>query len=304
MAVTLRQASALATAAAAMALACGTAEGPTVAVAVEPQPSVAEVRTPRVTANQPASPQDLGPIVLITTGQSNATGADKDGVPPGIPDATIPEWLDDLYYNDGSHAFGPLRVSPHGLVFSHELALAERLKGAGFRVAVIKITKGATFANRWTPPGAPGSAASRFYPELSEALAALPAQFPRAVRYRFVVTWDQGEAEARSSKLDTVMSWPASFAAIKKEIWARVHAQFPGASLLEPFVVRTYTQITGGTFPGVFPKLQASVVSQPNHLIDSDDVGYRSDGVHRLGTGQLVIGNRIADVAIAELRGG
>ncbi|HVY27036.1 MAG TPA: hypothetical protein VHB79_10815 [Polyangiaceae bacterium] len=257
-------------------------------------------RQPPVDCSSPGA--SFEPVVLINPGQSNATGADRKSLPAGIPDASIPEWLDDLYYKDGAHAFGPLRTSPHGAVFSHEVALALRLQAAGFHPAVIKITKGGSYSNRWTPPGAPGSAAAMFYPELSEALAALPAQFPCARHFRFVVTWDQGESEARSEKLEVVMAWPKNFVAIKNEIWARVHAQFADAVLLEPFVVRTYTHITGATFPDVFPGLQASVVSAPNHLIDSDDVGYRNDGVHRLGSGQIIIGNRIADVAIGELR--
>jgi hypothetical protein len=265
------------------------------------EPVAAKVqRSPHADCSRPGA--SFAPVVLITTGQSNATGADKNGLPAGVPDPSVPEWLDDLYYNDGSHSFGPLRTSPHGSVFSHEVALAFRLKAAGFYPAVIKVTKGASFSNRWTPPGLPGSAAAMFYPELSEALAALPAQFPCAKHFHFVVTWDQGESEARSDKLDVVMAWPKNFAAIKSEIWARVHAQFADATLLEPFVVRTYTQIKGATHPDVFPGLQASVVSAPNHLIDSDDVGYRNDGVHRLGSGQIMIGNRIADVAIGELQ--
>lgn len=303
MGILVRGRAALAVAVAVLSVACGARDQLYIGQLGEQEPKLESTKTPRVSANDRGSPASLfEPVVLINPGQSNATGADKQGLPPGIPDASIPEWLNDLYYNDGPRAFGPLRVSPHGAVFSHEVALALRLKAAGYRVAVIKITKGGTFANRWTPPGAPGSAAYKFYPELSEALAALPAQFPRDRRFRFIVTWDQGEEEARSEKLPVVMSWPQNFAAIKAEIWARIHAQFADATLLEPFVIRTYTRITGGTFPGVLPGLQASVVSTPSHLIDSDDVGYRNDGVHRLGSGQLLLGNRIADVALSELQ--
>lgn len=72
-------------------------------------------------------------------------GADWRSAPAGLPDPSVPFWLDDYYYNDGAHAFGPLAVSRHANVFAHELRTAQRLKQAGLDVAVIKLVQGATF---------------------------------------------------------------------------------------------------------------------------------------------------------------
>lgn len=246
------------------------------------------------TGGAPDAPPRHRAFCLVYIGQSNMCGADWRGVPVGLPDATIPLWLNDFYYNDGTHAFGPLRVSTHGLVFSHEIRAAQRFREAGYDVAVIKLTQGATYINRWIPGAKAPSAASKVYVELAEAVAALPAQFPPDTDITYFWTWDQGEEEARYKDVVTVQAWSDDFALIRAGVEAILGP-------VDPYVIRTSSNIAGKTFPGVLEAEQASVVSRPEHLIDTNDVPLRTDDLHRTGPGQNMVGERLADVMLRDV---
>jgi hypothetical protein len=242
-----------------------------------------------------AKPASHTTYVLFYAGQSNMVGADWRNAPAGLPDPSVPFWLDDYYYGDGAHAFGPLAVSHHASVFAHELRTAQRLKQAGLDVAVIKLVQGATFINRWLPDFPPPSAGSKVYAELSEAVAALPARYPAGTKLVYLWTWDQGEAEARHRDLKVVESWAQSF--------RRIQAGFEAIlGPLDPYVIRTCSTLSHKTFPGELEAQQASVVSRPSHLINTDDLEYRSDNLHRTGASQNIVGDRVADAMLQDIR--
>jgi hypothetical protein len=221
--------------------------------------------------------------VLIYAGQSNMVGANTIGTPAGLPDSSIPMWLNDFFYDDGTHAFGDMRVSTHASVFSHEIATARYLQSNGLSVAIIKLVQGATFSNRWVPLAGVGSPGSKFYPELAEAWAALPAKFPGETVFLPIFIFDQGEEEARYSDLPTVQAWGENHALIV----AGVRGVVGRLSLY--YVVRTCSTITGETFPGVLEGEQQGAV--PNgRWFDTNWATFEADNVHRLGSSQNTLG--------------
>jgi len=232
-------------------------------------------------------------VLLEFLQQSNGTGSDSRSAPSGLPDPSIPFWVNDFYYHDGPLRFEPLdvRVAHHG-VYAHELQTALRLKQAGFQVAVIKLTKGGTFINRWLPGKPLGEQA---FAELAQAWAAVPAQFPDESAFTPLWIVDQGEEEARYHQQPGVEKWSEYFFQVQAEVERIVGAE------LSPYVVATSSTIAGKTFPGVLEAQQASVVKAPSHLIPTNDLAFQPDNVHRTGAAQNALGDRIADVLLTEL---
>jgi len=222
-------------------------------------------------------------VLLDVVQQSNGTGTDQHDAPSGLPDPSIPFWVNDFYYHDGPLRFEPLnvRVSHHGY-FSHEIRTAQALKEAGRHVAVIKLTKGATYLSRWLPGKAMGDLALA---ELAQAWAALPAQFPEGSVFHPIWIVDQGEEEARYFDQPSVERWSGYFRKIQTAVEGVV------GEPLSPYVVRTSSLIRGKTFPGVLEAQQAAVAG---HLFTTEDLEVQSDGVHRTGRAQNILGDRIA----------
>lgn len=240
-------------------------------------------------------------VVPINAGQSNQLGADKLNPPANLPDVSIPFIVNDLHYNDGTHAFGPLDVWKHGLVYSHEISELRTLQAAGYRTAGIKIVKGATFINRWIPScNASGCAAYFFYPQLAEAVGLLPAQFPDATTFVFLFNWDQGEEEARYNSLPTVQHWSEDFGSVWAGVQSTILGVMPNAVILPPYVMQTDSLITGKTFPGVLEGEQQSVTIA-SHIFNKTGYSKISDGVHLQGTSQTALGLVVGAQYVADL---
>ncbi len=235
--------------------------------------------------------------LLLVAGQSNAAGTDKANPPAGLPDASIPLWRNSYYDNSGSHTWDALDLDrTHGLTYSHEVATARAVQAAGYRVGVIKLTQGSTYMNRWVPGAKVGWAGSKFYAEISEAMAAAPAAFPGATDFVVHFIWDQGEAEARYFDEPTVRKWHQQYVLVRggveQAVGGPVHAH----------IVRTSSVIVGKTFPGVLEEQQALSADDPEHLHNTDDATVRKDGVHRAGAFQSLLGaQRIAPRVLADI---
>jgi hypothetical protein len=237
--------------------------------------------------------------ILILNGQSNAVGASTDSRPAGLPDASIPMWRQDYYYNDGPHAFVPMNVYPRNNTFGQEIALARALQAAGKTVAVIKLVRGATYITRWLPTMYVGQV---FYPELAEAWAAAHVLFP-GKQLVPLWTWDQGQEEGvythtnQAAALAVVKAWSDNFAIVRSNVQATI-------GHTSPYVIQTSRNMTGHTFPWVIEDEQASVVDVPSHLIPTDDLALKSDGKHYTGAAQNTLGARTAAVILTDIAAG
>jgi hypothetical protein len=242
-------------------------------------------------ACSPAPPLEevlMGVHPRICLGQSNLTGSDKTGLPTVLPNAACELWLNDYHYNDGTHAWGPLRVSPHSDVFSHEVQTSLRLLAAGIISPVIKLSQGATFSNRWRPDFGGESAGTKVYKEIVEAMSKLRDRYPGLTIFPPFLVVDQGEAEARYKDLPTIRGWADNWNLVSSTVQNDV------GSDPDIIVVRTCSTIEGKTFPGVLEEVQASICA-PEDLINTNDLEYKIDNVHRKGTSQNIVGDRIAD---------
>lgn len=241
-------------------------------------------------------PEPVLPVVYVLLEylqQSNGAGTDVRDPPAGIPDASIPFWSNDLAKLDGPREFRALDVRAETAgTFSHEIRTAQRLKQAGHRVAVIKLTKGGSFINRWIP-GAYISDVGE--PELRLAWATLPSLFPEGTRLVPIWVVDQGESEARYFDQPSVEKWSSFFLLVQAQLESIV------GEPLKPYVVQTSSTIRNKTFPGVLEAQQASVA---HGLIDPSDLPTRADGVHRTGASQNIVGERIADAILADIASG
>lgn len=232
-------------------------------------------------------------VYLLGNSQSNGVGTQASNVPSGLPDASIPFYLDTFYYNDYSGTFESLNVDTrHNNYYSHEITVAQRLKEAGLKVAVIKLAKGATYLNMWLAGQALGN---EYLVELANAWALLPAQFPGETEFKVLWVTDQGEEEARYFDQPTVQRWAEWHGSIKSSVEGVI------GQTLRPYVVRTWSGITGKTFPGVLEAQQAIAAVDSAHLFNTNDLTYQVDGVHRTGLSQQTLGNRIADQILQDI---
>lgn len=232
-------------------------------------------------------------VYLIGNSQSNGVGPDAANAPSGLPDSAIPEYLDTFYYTDYPDVFASLNVDTlHSNYYSHEITVAKRLKAAGLKVAVIKLAKGATYLSQWKAGQTLGDS---YITKLTDAWSQLPAQFPGETEFKVIWVTDQGEEEARYFDQPTVQTWAASHASIKASIEAVL------GQTLRPYVIRTCSTITGKTFPGVLEAQQATAAVDAEHLFNTDDLTFQSDGVHRTGLSQQTLGNRIADQILKDI---
>ncbi len=240
-----------------------------------------------------APPEALGFILM---GQSNGVGAANDNRPAALPDASIPFWRNDYYYNDGPHAFRSLDVYARNNTFSVEVAAARAIQATGRDVFVIKLVRGATYINRWIP-GAP--VGTVVYPELAEAWAAAAALYPAGTKLVPIFVWYQGEEEAvyrhadDAKALAYVQQWASFFSTVRSNVEAIVGP-------VEPYIFRTNSFIAGGNHVAVLQAEQAES-ALPSRLIWTDDAVLKADGKHNTGATSNMLGARLAAQIIADL---
>ncbi len=236
------------------------------------------------------------PFVFIA-GQSNALGASKDNRPPGFPDATVPYWRQDYYYNDAPHAFGPLSVASRNSTFGVELTLARALQARGFHPAIVKLGRGSTLINRWIPSAAYGQL---LLAELAEAWASAHALDPEATWVPIFV-WYQGESDAiywhqtkQAQALAYVQQWSENFALIRGAVEGVIGPTFP-------YIMATRSDLPGRTFPGVIEAEQAASVDFADHLLPTMHVTLNPDGKHVTGLGMTILGSELGELVASDL---
>lgn len=227
-------------------------------------------------------------IATIYAGQSNAKSVAVDSLPPGMPTDAIPYWPTLLGSKTKSNSFvalGPVLDGTHGAECAYGLAV----KAAGRDVAILKVARGGSAIAHWLPgSGYPNNAV--LVREIQEFRVALRARFPgRFVSWHFI--WDQGETEATAASDAGARSWADHFSRIVASVAAACSCS------LATHVVRTDIALAGGTALQI-RALRAQQESASRSIVDTDNLP-TSDGIHRTGAAQNVVGERIAARVLA-----
>jgi hypothetical protein len=251
-----------------------------------------------------ASGLHAGPVrVYLVGGQSNADGrASVAGLSPPLSDplSSVPIYYDDDFTADGarwqdlrpgmSEGYGQ---STNGTsLFGPELAFGHSLHDStpDEPMAIIKYAYGGTNLDVQWNPGVGGEPRGlHFVNFLSTVQAGLAAMDPGAVPVLSGMIWMQGEADASSA----VMS--AGYEENLANLIAVIRDEFDAPYM--PFVIGQIANAKPYAYGPQVQQAQYNVSRAVPHtaMVSTSDLGLKSDNVHYDTSGQLALGQRMAD---------